>query len=57
MAYKRLKRQGPPELFSATITFMPHSRSRLDHLLRRMAKTRVVVIGDLILDEFIWGSV
>ena len=33
------------------------TRSRLNNLLKRMAKTRVVIIGDLILDEFIWGSV
>ncbi len=35
----------------------PLSRSRLNELLKRMAKTRVLVVGDLILDEFIWGSV
>jgi len=29
----------------------------LNELLKRMAKTRVLVVGDLILDEFIWGSV
>ena len=31
--------------------------SRFDTLLKRMAGTKVLIIGDLILDEFIWGSV
>ena len=33
------------------------TRARLNELLKRMAKTRVLIVGDLILDEFIWGSV
>lgn len=33
------------------------TRSRLQELLGKFRKTRVLVIGDLILDEFIWGSV
>lgn len=32
-------------------------RMRLQLLLKRFPKTRILVIGDLILDEFIWGSV
>jgi len=30
---------------------------RVNELLKRFPKTKVMVIGDLILDEFIWGSV
>ena len=33
------------------------TRQRLSNLLRQMAKTKVLIVGDLILDEFIWGSV
>ena len=33
------------------------TRSRLNELLKQMAKTKVLVIGDLILDEFVWGDV
>jgi D-beta-D-heptose 7-phosphate kinase/D-beta-D-heptose 1-phosphate adenosyltransferase len=33
------------------------TRARLKELLKRFQKTRVLVIGDLMLDEFIWGSV
>ncbi len=33
------------------------TRARVNQLLRKMARTRVLVIGDLILDEFIWGTV
>ena len=33
------------------------TRSQLRNLLKRFPRTRVLVIGDLILDEFIWGVV
>lgn len=33
------------------------TRSRLKALLERFARTRIGVIGDLILDEYIWGNV
>ena len=33
------------------------SRSRLKRILDRMTRIRILVIGDLILDEFIWGTV
>lgn len=33
------------------------NRSRARTLLKRMAHTRVLVVGDLMLDEFIWGNV
>ncbi len=33
------------------------TRSRMDVLIKRMSRARVLVIGDLILDEFIWGTV
>ncbi len=33
------------------------TRTRLDQLLKRMTGTKVLIIGDLILDEFIWGTV
>ena len=33
------------------------TRARLADLLKRMAKTKVLVMGDLILDEFTWGTV
>lgn len=37
----------------------PHSlsRRRVKHLLEAAASTRIVVIGDLMLDHFIWGNV
>lgn len=41
-----------PRLSSARL-----SRARVKQLLERMAHTRILVIGDLILDEFIWGTV
>ncbi len=33
------------------------TRQRLKELLKRFSKTRVLVIGDVMLDEFIWGKV
>ena len=33
------------------------NRARLESLLEQFAKKRLLVIGDLILDEFIWGKV
>ncbi|MBI3333292.1 MAG: hypothetical protein HYZ93_04300, partial [Candidatus Omnitrophica bacterium] len=33
------------------------TRARLRALLARFPRTRILVIGDLILDEFIWGAV
>ncbi|GAG10439.1 unnamed protein product, partial [marine sediment metagenome] len=33
------------------------SRSRLKRILSAFPRTRVLVIGDLILDEFVWGEV
>jgi D-beta-D-heptose 7-phosphate kinase/D-beta-D-heptose 1-phosphate adenosyltransferase len=33
------------------------SRSRAERLLRAMRGQRVLVVGDLMLDEFIWGRV
>ena len=33
------------------------TRARLAELLKRMARTKVLVMGDLILDEFTWGTV
>lgn len=40
---------------------MPHAnlllRSRAKTLLKKMAGARVLVLGDLMLDQFIWGSV
>jgi len=35
----------------------PLSRSRAERLLRAMRGQRVLVVGDLMLDEFIWGKV
>lgn len=35
----------------------PISGSRARHLLRRLAGRRVLVLGDVMLDEFIWGRV
>src|SRR5207244_6593928 len=31
--------------------------ARVEELLRRFASKRILVIGDLMLDEFIWGKV
>ena len=31
--------------------------ARFNDLLKRMARTRLMIVGDLILDEFIWGTV
>ncbi len=36
---------------------MTASDARLGRLVRRFAGTRVLVIGDLMLDEFVWGDV
>ena len=33
------------------------TRARLSALLKRFRSTRVLVVGDLILDEFVWGTV
>lgn len=33
------------------------NRSRVAGLLKRFRETRILVIGDLMLDEFVWGSV
>ena len=33
------------------------TRARLRELLKKFPKTKILVIGDLILDEFIWGTV
>lgn len=33
------------------------TRARVKALLKRFSKTRILVLGDLILDEFIWGKV
>ena len=33
------------------------TRTRLSALLKRFPSTRILVVGDLILDEFIWGTV
>ncbi len=33
------------------------NRSRAAELLKRFTRTRILVIGDLMLDEFVWGSV
>jgi D-beta-D-heptose 7-phosphate kinase/D-beta-D-heptose 1-phosphate adenosyltransferase len=41
----------------ASLDAISLSRPRLDELLRTFAEKRVLVIGDLILDEFIWGKV
>src|SRR5256885_3710966 len=31
--------------------------TRLEHILERAASKRITVIGDLMLDEFVWGKV
>src|SRR5471030_3284041 len=31
--------------------------ARLDSILGRFSKSRIIVIGDLMLDEFLWGKV
>ncbi|MDR2463618.1 MAG: carbohydrate kinase, partial [Verrucomicrobiales bacterium] len=33
------------------------SRQRLGHIIKRMRQQRILVIGDLMLDEFVWGKV
>jgi len=33
------------------------TRTRLDALLKKFSKTRILVLGDLILDEYLWGKV
>ena len=33
------------------------SEGRLEELIRGVSRTRILVIGDVMLDEFIWGSV
>src|SRR5881275_2665329 len=33
------------------------SAARVRHILSRAARTRVLVVGDVMLDHFIWGSV
>ena len=36
---------------------MPDRKAGLNALVERLAGTRILVIGDLMLDEFIWGKV
>jgi D-beta-D-heptose 7-phosphate kinase/D-beta-D-heptose 1-phosphate adenosyltransferase len=36
---------------------MPVSRGRLEALVRRFSRVRVLVVGDLMLDHFVWGKV
>src|SRR2546423_15289796 len=38
-----------------TTTYLP--LPRLKELLKKAQRTRVVVVGDVMLDQFIWGSV
>src|SRR5271156_6545588 len=35
----------------------PLSADRAQHILDAAAKTRILVLGDVILDQFIWGGV
>ena len=32
-------------------------RQRLQHILEEASSKRLLVVGDLMLDEFVWGSV
>src|SRR5688500_9989686 len=37
---------------------MPYlTRQRANEIIQRMADRRIVVLGDVMLDEFVWGSV
>src|ERR1700758_219735 len=33
------------------------NRARVEQILNRLARKRILVVGDLMLDEFIWGKV
>src|SRR5512135_2560701 len=35
----------------------PFSQARVRHLLQVAANSRILVVGDVMLDQFIWGSV